>query len=195
MRAQKPELITAPAAALLTPDEVKEYLRIDSGDEDTLIGTLIKTATETLDGFGGLLGRALISQSWSQKFDGFPESDRIELPVGPAQSVTSVSYRNDLGGEDKFSAFHLVEGPLGSAIVLQDTVRWPTTDIRPDAVTVTWDAGFGDSAANVPGQIKIAALQLVGHLYLHRDVVSAGKMVSLPHGYEDTIARMRGFGG
>ena len=197
MRAQKPELVTAPANPLLLLDEVKEFLRIevDDTDEDVVLNTLIDSATAQLDGHRGMLGRALLTQTWKQCFDDFPDRSWIMLPVGPIQSVTSGAYIDQQGGNQQFDAFHLVDWPLGPAIQLEDGATWPSTATRPDAITVTWEAGFGDSASDVPAMIRTAALQLVAHLYAHREAVSEGVSVPLPYGLEHIIATQRDFGG
>lgn len=197
MKAQKPELVTAPAADLLTLAEVKEYLRLETEDTDEDVGLalLIKGAVAALDGHSGMLGRALMTQTWAQKFDDFPEYDRIRVAFGPVQQVNQLAYIDELGATQTFDAWHLVNEPIGPAIVLQDGATWPSTDTRPDAVTVTWLAGFGEASA-VPEQFRIAALQLVGHWYTHREPVSVGGAAfEVPWHLKQTIASMRAFGG
>ncbi len=193
MRAQKPERVTAPATALLTLAEVKEFLRIevDETEEDALLGSLIASATVTLDGYGGLLGRALIDQQWRQRFSDFPDWDRLPLPLGLVRTAPVVTYRDTLGGEQTFDRFHLVTTALGPAIELEDGATWPQTATRPDAVTVTWTAGYGPDAADVPEVFRTAALQLIAHWYGTREAVNVGNIVTeVPWGLRQTIAAM-----
>lgn len=198
MRAQKPELVTAPAAGIVSLAEVKEYLRLeaDETDEDLVLGSLIKGAASRLDGYSGLLGRALITQSWRQKFDRFPDDGRIPIALGRVQEVSELAYVDDLGASRTFEAWHLVEEPIGPCVMLQDTATWPSTDTRPDAVTLSWTAGYGDAASDVPEQIRIAALQLIGHWYVNREAAMTGAQVfEVPWSLADTIRSMRAFGG
>jgi uncharacterized phiE125 gp8 family phage protein len=198
MRAQKPELVTAPATALLTLAEVKQFLRIecDEFEEDALLGSLIASATATLDGYGGLLGRALITQGWRQKFDDFPASNTIPLPLGRVQAVGAVSYLDERDEQASFTAWHLIETHLGPAIMLDDDATWPTTATRPDAVTISWTAGYGNAASEVPEVFRLAALQLIAHWYANREAVNVGNIVTeVPWGLRQTIASMRAFGG
>lgn len=193
MRAQKPERVTAPATALLTLAEVKEYLRIeaDETEEDALLGSLIASATATLDGYSGLLGRALIDQEWRQRFSDFPACDQLRLPLGLVRTAPVVTYRDTLGGEQTFDRFHLVSTALGPAIELEDGATWPQTATRPDAVTVTWTAGYGPDAADVPEIFRTAGLQLIAHWYGTREAVNVGNIVSeVPWGLRQTIAAM-----
>ena len=193
MRAQKPERVTAPATGLLTLDEVKEFLRIEADEleEDTRLSSLIASAEATLDGYSGLLGRALIDQQWRQRFDDFPACDRLPLPLGLVRTAPVVTYRDTLGGEQTFTAFHLVTTALGPAIELEDGATWPQTATRPDAVTVTWTAGYGPDPEDVPEIFRTAALQLIAHWYATREAVNVGNIVTeIPWGLRQTIAAM-----
>jgi uncharacterized phiE125 gp8 family phage protein len=75
-----------PATRLLTTDEAKTHLRVDDSAEDGYVDSLVLTAEHHLDGFSGVLGRALITQTWQRSFDGFPCGDTIRLPIGPLQA-------------------------------------------------------------------------------------------------------------
>jgi uncharacterized phiE125 gp8 family phage protein len=193
MRAQKPELVTAPATALITLAEAKEFLRIEADEtaEDTLLGSLITSATVTLDGYSGLLGRALIAQQWRQRFSDFPACDQLRLPLGPVSDAPTITYRDTQGGEQSFDRFHLVSTALGPAIELEDGATWPQTATRPDAVTITWTAGFGEEPADVPEIFRTVALQLIAHWYANRETVNVGNIVTeVPWGLRQTIAAM-----
>ncbi|MEM6907179.1 MAG: head-tail connector protein [Pseudomonadota bacterium] len=196
MRGQKPELVTAPATALLSLSETKEFLRIDGDDDDALLASLIGAATAKLDGYQGLVGRALITQTWRQHFDDFPVGNRLALAFGPAQSVASLSYKDQTGGSASFASFHLVDEPIGPVIALEDGASWPSTATRPDAVTVEWVAGFGDAPSDVPESVRLAGLQLIAHWYANREAVSVGVSVAeLPWAVTQTITAFRAFGG
>ena len=198
MRAQKPELVTAPATPLVSIDEVKEYLRLipHDSDEDTLLEALVSAAEATLDGYGGLLGRAVITQTWKQKLSDFPDGERIPIAFGAVQEVTEVAYIDESGVTRTFSEWHLVNEPIGPSIALRDNSTWPIVDDRPDAVTISWTAGYGDDVDDVPAQFRVAALQLIGHWYLHREPVSVGASAfEVPWSLKQTISAMRAFGG
>lgn len=195
MRAQKPELVTAPAAELLSLEEVKEFLRVENSDEDTLLGSLIATAAGHLDGFRGMLGKALLTQTWRQRLSDFPEGPWLAIPVGPVRSITNLEYIDQSGGTQTFTAFHLINTPLGSALELETSATWPLPACRPDAVTVTWSAGFGDTASSVPEVIRTAALQLVAHFYAHREAAANSHLADIPFGVAHVVSNYRDLGG
>lgn len=60
-----PVLVTAPVATAISLAEAKAHLRIDHADDDAMIEALIAAATAHLDGWRGVLGRCIMSQTWS----------------------------------------------------------------------------------------------------------------------------------
>lgn len=165
---------TAAPAALITTAEAKAQCRIDSSDEDTLIDALISAAISHLDGYSGVLGRALVTQTWQQDFSGF--CDKMRLPVGDLIAVTSVTYYDTSNAQQTLasSVYTSFADGLGPYLTLKPDQSWPSIYTRSDAVRVTWTAGYG-AAASVPAAIKQAALLLVSHWYDNRSGVAVGE--------------------
>ena len=181
----------APASEPITTAEAKAFLRVDSSDEDTLIGTLISTARQVVEDF---TGRAIISQTWKLTLDKWPidcegwpwwevgsaTNRTILLPRSPLASVTSVKYYpDDLSAQATLSssAYHVVSGTLPGAVILKASENWPALDIRPDAVEIIFVAGTAD-ATTTPKQLTHAILLLVAHLYENRSPVNIGNIVN-----------------
>jgi uncharacterized phiE125 gp8 family phage protein len=197
VHAQAPERVSAPATPLLSLDEVKLFLRIEpeEHEEDSLLGHLIGAATAALDGWAGLLGRALIDQQWRQRLSAFPDEPRLALPLGPVRAPPQVLYRDPAGAEQSFADFHLVRTALGPGIALADGARWPATAVRPDAVTLTWTAGYGPSPSDVPEPVRTAALLLIAHWHQNREAVVIGTIATeVPWGLRQLIAQLRACG-
>jgi uncharacterized phiE125 gp8 family phage protein len=152
-------LTTAPATRAVYLDEVYGQLRMvaaqTSDDLSPKIDAAIAAAeTET--------NRQLITATWALKLPDFPCSDVIILPKPPLLGVTSVIYTNTAGVDTTVAATEynviLPVGPvaLHGAIVLKPSTSWPTdadTDL-PHPVTITFQAGYGASPANVPAGIR-----------------------------------------
>lgn len=184
-----PVLVTAPATVPVTLVDAKAYLRVEHSVDDDLITSLIASATRHLDGWGGALGRCLLTQTWQQARSGFPEAGKaLRLPFPDIQSV-EVTVLDRTGATQTMSAaaYHLINDARSGCIFLADGAAWPACATRPDAVTVTMVAGYGAAAA-VPAPIKTAILQHVTALYERRTPVDADAQVPLPLGYEDLIA-------
>lgn len=149
---QPPVRTVAPVARAVSLSRVKAHLRVTHADDDERIAALIDAATERLDGWSGILGRCLVTQTWRQDFDGFPGAD-LRLPFPDVQSA-AVSYRDTAGDEQVFSGFAVVHDGIGSKLVLNDGQTWPDTAVRPDAVQVTMVCGY----AEVPEPLRRAIM-------------------------------------
>jgi uncharacterized phiE125 gp8 family phage protein len=173
-----PVRTAAPAATLVSLEEAKLHCSVDDEDtaQDALINGLIAAATEHLDGYTGILGRALVTQSWRQDYDGF--ESRLRLPLGPIASVSSLTYYDQDNTQQTLSvaAYELLTDGAGPYITLKSLQTWPGSYRRSAAVSVTFVAGVEPEA--VPAPIKTAILLMVGHWFANREAVNVGNIVS-----------------
>lgn len=146
-----PVLVTPPVDLPVTLAEAKMHLRIDPNDatEDDMILRMIRAATERLDGYDGLLGRAICPQTWAQEYDGFCRE--LTLPFGPVVSVSSVN-------SGDVTDYRLLSDGRGPFVRFGDvSVSGP--------VTVEFVAGY----VSVPDPIVRAILLDVGDQYRFRE--------------------------
>jgi len=161
-----PVLITPPTDAPVSLAEVKRQCRAeDFTDDDALLESLIPVAVSHLDGWTGIMGRCLINQTWALTFDGFV-ADRLRLPFD-VRSITTINYVNAAGTSAELSSavYVLRRDHLGPYVDLKLNQSWPSTDASAESVTVTFVAGFGSEASNVPANIRAACLLIVSVLY------------------------------
>lgn len=160
-------LTTGPAIEPVTLTEAKEHLRVDIEDDDSLILTYIAAARRNVESW---LHRALINQTFTLKLDEFPSV--IRLPRPPLSSVTSIQYIDDDGVEQTVSSsVYTVDTDSTPGLVYEAYDQdWPS-DLRGIAnqITVTYVAGFGADAADVPETIRAGILMLAADLYEHRE--------------------------
>ena len=138
--------------------------------EDTLLTSIITAAREQVE---DVTGRALITQTWDCYLDEWPEGDRITLPFGNLQSVTSVSWKDTDGTETTLTATtdYLVEtnGDQNGAIVLPHGCSWPSGTLYPsNPIKIRIVCGWA-SANAVPFKIKAALLMVWADLYENRE--------------------------
>ena len=184
----------APAQGILTLDEAKASARVDGADDDALISGMIDEATEYLDGYSGVLGRALITQTWAESHRDFPNGRRLDIGLAPVQSISSITYYDVDGVSQTLSAsdYRPQADGYGAYAELVDTATWPSVADRADAVTVTYVAGYGANAGDVPAPIRTAARLLVGHFYDNRESIIIGTIASmLPMGVAEVLAPYR----
>ena len=163
-RAQRPT--TGPAVEPVTLAEAKLHMRVETTAEASVHTDMIVAAREYCE---GVVGRQFVHATWKEYFDRFPAGEML-LSTPPLSSVTSITYV-DVDGDtqtwdaseyqyDKFSEPAQIKPAYGES--------WPTTrDDTYNAVTVTFLAGYGAAASDVPPNFKQAILLLVG--LWHRD--------------------------
>ncbi len=175
-------LITPPSSEPVTLDEVKAHLKVDTADDDALIGSLITAARVRAEWH---TGRAFVTQSWTQSLDAWPESGLVEIALPPLQSVTQVTvYALDDAGSIVDASLYRVDAASAPArLMLKGIFAPPVLVLRPiDAVEIAFTAGYGGADA-VPGPVKQAILQIVADLYTRRgdeaNVVSSAAQAML----------------
>lgn len=161
---------TAPVELPLTLADARAHLRVLDTSEDAQVTAWIGTATEQMDGKDGLLGRALVTQSWELLLDRFPCGSEIRIPLPPLQSVQSVTYVDTAGVTQTLpTSVYAVDAASAPGVVsLKYAQVWPATRDERNAVTIAFTCGYG-AAASVPERLKSAIKLLIGDLYAHRE--------------------------
>lgn len=195
IHAQAPTRLVAPSEPMVSLDSAKQHLRVDHEEDDTLITSLIDAATDHLDGWSGILGRCLVSQTWRQSFACRPAGRVLRLPFGAVSEAEIIYYDPD-DAPQTFAAdgWELVEDARSSMIRLRDGASWPSLAKRSDAMSVDMVTGYG-TAEQVPHALRTAALLLVAHWYRNREAVNVGNITSaLPLSVASLIAPYRRVG-
>lgn len=184
-----------PADTPVSLTEAKAHLRVDFDDDDDLITALIGVAVDHVDGWSGILGRALMTQTWRQDFNCFRPS--LRLPLAPAASITSITYLDPNGDQQTVDPanYALWADGAGPLVYFVTGFAYPAISIEGKAVSVTYVAGYGDADA-VPAPIKAAILLLVGQWYENREaaIIAPGTMQTLPFAVDALLAPYRRVG-
>lgn len=98
-----PYLVTGPAAQPVTLNDMKAHLRVVHSDDDADIESRIASVTAHLDGWGGVLGRCIMPQTWAVDVEGpgphvlpFPEASDVEA-TGVAGVIDATLVRGAVG--------------------------------------------------------------------------------------------------
>jgi uncharacterized phiE125 gp8 family phage protein len=139
--------------------------------EDTYISDRITIAREYCEDYQH---RALATQTWDLILDEFPDSDYIEIPLSPLQSVTSVKYIDYAGVSATMTAslsgYFVDTDSEPGRVCLSYCITWPIfTEYPYGAVRIRFIAGHTGTAPDIiPKKTKQAMLMLISYMYENR---------------------------
>ncbi len=124
---------TTTPEALVSIDDMREFARVNFHDDDRLLQSAIQSAVEEIDAPHGLLGRALVTQTWAMTLPVL--TNAVRLPFPPIQSIESITYADAAGhGQTLAPEAYALEDDL-----LRPIGAWPS--MRDAAITYV--AGYG----------------------------------------------------
>lgn len=179
-----PVLVTPPAELPVTLDEAKLWARVDGNDDDPIMEELIAAAVAYLDGYSGILGRAIVTQTWRDEFDGLCRQLRLRMP---ATSIASVKWRDVTGTLSTIDPanYALQVDTLGNYVRFADTYAFPIGLASLRGAVVEYVAGYGGAAA-VPADLKVAIKQLVTVWYEDRSLTG-----TVPNAVANSLSKYR----
>lgn len=191
------QVITAPVNSPVSLSDMKDYLRVDTSDDDTLIQSFIDSATESVKQY---LKRSLITETLELTMDGFgqgQQDDRliqlgdgvhvgsvpyllgrgneVDLQFPPVQSITSVKTYNRANEESTFDSSKYELDEQGGRIYLNESEVWPSNLRAREAVKIRYVSGYGDNASDIPAPIVQAIKLYVGKMYDCREACEMPK--------------------
>jgi uncharacterized phiE125 gp8 family phage protein len=169
-------LITAPTQRVVETAALMAHLRVTSDDERALVEAMEQAAVAHLDGWRGILGRAIRPQTWKQEFTGWGTL-RLAMPDVSAITVTGLdadggevtATRADLRA-DCLGPYVLTEGPAVDRVFVQFTCGLPVQQLPA---------------------VQAAVKMIVGHWFDNRSAVIEGAMTEVPMAATALIGAMR----
>jgi uncharacterized phiE125 gp8 family phage protein len=149
----------------LTRAVLKEHLGVTHTRHDDMIDQLQLAATLFCEQWHN---RIYVTREVVEVFDRFPAVFRPRR--GPLVSVTSIGYVDTDGNDQTVnsSVYDVDTTTEPGRIARAYGQSWPTPRSQIAAVTLTYDAGYGQ-AADVPDTVKAAIKLMVAYLYEHRE--------------------------
>lgn len=189
-----PVVVTQPAEEPLTLEEAKAHCKVHpdvTADDDYITRLLTSCRSHT----ESRLRRAFVETEFRLSFDGFPTSRDIELFPAQVTEVSAVTYFDANGDPQTLDAEQYVvdtDNAPGRIVLLPDYC-WPSTQCgRPNSVSITFTAGYGEDGDAVPANVKQAIGLLLAHHYDNRSAVEIGTIATeVPLAYEALIAAER----
>jgi uncharacterized phiE125 gp8 family phage protein len=165
----------APVVEPVSLAEAKAHLRLDYGDEDTLVNSLIIAARQWVENY---IQGSLVQRTYRADVEGF--AGRFRLPHPPLLSITSIKYYTSDSPQVLTTLdanFYRADLGRGEIYIDASSATIPSTASRHDAVQISTDSPV-DYAGNVPQAIKSAIKLLVGDMFELREVKVVGTIQS-----------------
>lgn len=158
---------TAPPFAI---DDLKLHLRVSDDAEDTAITNIGLTAAAEIEQFAQI---ALLTQTIRVTIFNPLQEYGLSLPIGPAADDNIPTVTIDGAA---FTAFDFVGGN-------RPYIRWLASfyDLTPSRMTIEYQAGFGDTAADVPSDLAQALMDQAALHYDGRSPMDAKSLTTSPH--------------
>lgn len=176
----------SPTDEPISLDQIKRHLRITIDNDDILLFGLIQTARHHLE---LVTRRQFLTATWIYALDAFPSETQIQLPRPPLQLIDSLTYFDSNNVETVFATTQYGVDILSEPgrIYLLPGNRWPATYAIPNAVRITFTAGW-TSAEQVPASLKSLLYLFVGHLYENREATTSGDLMhEIPLGVQSLM--------
>ena len=157
---------------LFTTAEAKDFLKVDTTADDTLIDNLIKAATQSCEEY---TNQYFMDTLVTQYSDNWLEVYR--LYKSPVSSLTTIKYydTNDSIQTLDPANYILDDASKPARIGLAVDGTLPSLSDRINAVAVQYTVGYGTASTDVPDGIKQAVLLTIGNWYENRQTVITGR--------------------
>jgi uncharacterized phiE125 gp8 family phage protein len=161
-----------PSTEPLELADVQNFLRIDAQTNDnTWLTAAIIAARQACEAYTGLL---LIEQTVTQTMDAIGLV-QIDLVKGPIMSITSLATTDQFASTTTVtfpnSAYYL--DTVGQRIVALNGAVLPTVGQNVGGAVVTYVAGFGSSASDVPQNLVEGMRHYIAASYENRETAFA----------------------
>ncbi len=151
-------LVTPPASEPLTLAQAKTFLRIEHSADDEPITRAISAARAAVENY---IRCALLPQTWEVSVAN-PSSAKLCLPIGPAQSITSITLTTESGATSTMNAGNYRLSVDGFAVLFTDP---PSIE----KLTVRFVAGMATTPSEIPLPIIQGMLHHIAVMLENRD--------------------------
>jgi len=160
---------------LFTTAEAKDFLKVDTTADDTLIDNLIKAATQSCEVYTNRYFLDTVVTQYADKW-----SDINTLYKSPVSSITHIKYydSNDSLQTLDGSVYLVDEVSQPARIGLKPNQSFPNLADRINAIEVKYTVGYGETSSDVPEGIRQAVLITIGNWYENRQSVVTGTIAT-----------------
>jgi uncharacterized phiE125 gp8 family phage protein len=157
---------------LFTTADAKDFLKVDTTADDTLIDNLIKAATQSCEIYTNRYFLDTLVTQYADKW-----VDIENLYKSPVSAITHIKYYDSDDSLQTLAGtvYLLDEVSQPARIGLKPNQSYPNIANRINAIEVKYTVGYGTAASSVPEAIRQAVLITIGNFYENRQSVITGR--------------------
>ena len=163
-------LVDNPATKVVSVTDIKAQLRIDSSDEDTLLGYYIDAATDMAENY---CNRHFITHQYKLYFNEQVQTASLIFPNCTLEETGSNKPINwlDENGADQSSDKAYIDAFSNPSLAYLSS-DFPGTTLKDNAANTFYfwfNTGYGTASTDVPEAIKQAIKLIVADMYYFRE--------------------------
>ena len=163
-------LVNDPATKVVSVDDIKAQLRIDSNDENDLLGYYIDAATDMAENY---CNRHFITHQYKLYFNEKVDKASLIFPnctLEEAGSNKPVNWVDENGAAQSSDKAYIDAFSNPSLVYLSSD--FPNTTLKDNAANTFYfwfNTGYGSASSDVPEAIKQAIKLIVADMYYFRE--------------------------
>ena len=166
------KVVTPSTVPLFTTSEAKDFLKVDTTADDTLIDNLVAAATESCQIYTNQYFLKTAVEQYSDTWAGI-----YTLYKSPVSVITHIKYYDSDDTEQTLASSNYILDDVSkpARIGLAVDATLPDLADRINAVHVNYSVGYGITSDTVPQGIQQAVLLTLGNWYENRQTVITGR--------------------
>jgi len=154
-----------PAEEPVTLAEASLFMRYTGSLQNAVVTALIVAARKDVESW---TNKTMVTTTYEYYTNDL--CDEILIPTGTIQSITSITYQDSADATQTLtSTLYKLDNKSIQNKVFRDPIEtYPQVLVQPNAVKITFDAGFGAASA-VPENLKTVIKMRVAELFEHRE--------------------------
>jgi uncharacterized phiE125 gp8 family phage protein len=180
-----PLIVNGPAIEPVALPDVKNWLKIETSDEDDVIGALITAARLMAE---AQTRRMLITQTWRLIYDRWPDARVVNIPLAPFQSLVAMRVYDANGTVHTVSSslYYVDSAPDAARIIFGAPPPNPGRNAAGIEIDIV--VGYGATPESVPESLRQAIRMLVTDWYENRGDAGSDDANPLPSSVRGLVA-------
>jgi uncharacterized phiE125 gp8 family phage protein len=160
------KVITPPVNEPVTLAEASLWMRYDQTMQTSVITALITAARIDVETW---TNRTLIDTTYEYYLPNLCSS--MDIPTSTVQSITSITYIDTNGTEQTLdpTLYALDNISIRNKVYRLPNQFFPDVQVQPNAVKMTFPAGFGADGTDVPQNLRQGLLMRLAELFEYRE--------------------------